>query len=128
MNDHPRRRNISTPEATELVYAGDDVRDLIAARWPDAVFADASDFIHRERFEVTVPGVTQDEFFVCAIRDGWARCGLQFELALRTDPGRLRGWIDRAEQLDPVVRHLPVGRPSHRTVKAADQLEEAPDE
>lgn len=66
---------------TELVY-DEGAREVIAKRWPDAVFSDASDYIHLGRFEVSVEA-EPDEFYPFMIQEGWARACFGFELTLR---------------------------------------------
>ncbi len=66
----------------ELVYAGKDVEVAILTRWSKAKITNASDEIHRERFEVNIPEVTEDEFYPFAVKGGFALdcLGFQFQL------------------------------------------------
>lgn len=64
----------------ELVYAGKDVEKLVMDKWPSSKIKDASDCIHTERFELEIPEVTEEEFYPFAIREGFARCCLCFEI------------------------------------------------
>ncbi len=68
----------------ELVYAGKEVEAIVKTRYPDARVKDASDFIHEERFELEIDGVTEDDFYPFAIHEGFARCCLGFELTLQS--------------------------------------------
>ena len=98
----------------ELVYAGTEVEELIRKKYPGAVLKDASDYIHTERFELTIPEVTQDEFYPFAIKEGFAECCFGFALMLASlkfpefKDGRLKHedtsakiqkWIDLAKGL-----------------------------
>ena len=75
----------------ELVYAGQDVERIIKERWPAAVITDASDYIHTERFSVDIEGVEDDEFYVFAIREGFASvCFTLLMLARGTEPQQAR--------------------------------------
>ena len=64
----------------ELVYAGHEVEDIIKKKYPQAEIKDASDYIHTERFELSIPDIDDDEFYPFAIREGFARCCLGFEV------------------------------------------------
>jgi len=66
----------------ELVYAGGEVEDIIKAKYPQSVIKDASDYIHTERFELSIEGVGDDEFYPFAIKEGFARNCLGFEVML----------------------------------------------
>ena len=83
---------------TELVYAGQDVQEIIAARWPTAKFTDASDGVHEDRFEVEVP-CGSDEFYVEMIRKGLALHCFAFNLMMGMTEGakRVRRWMDVAK-------------------------------
>lgn len=64
----------------ELVYAGSDIEKIIKDKYPQARITDASDYIHTERFDLELEGVSDDEFYPFAISKGFARCCLGFEL------------------------------------------------
>ncbi len=64
----------------ELIYAGKEVEDIIKKKYPNAEVKDASDYIHTERFEVEIPGITDDEFYPLAIKEGFIKCCLGFEI------------------------------------------------
>jgi len=77
----------------EVVYAGSDVEALILKRWPNAKITDASDWIHTERFECTIPDLDSDEFYVWAILEGYAGECLAFNVIMRADDiGTQRVW------------------------------------
>lgn len=67
----------------DLIYAGGEVEGLIRNKYPNVQIKDASDFIHTERFECEIEGVTKDEFYPFAIREGFARNCLGLELTLQ---------------------------------------------
>jgi hypothetical protein len=79
----------------ELVYGPVSVQGLIRSRRPDAVFSDASDIVHTERFEVKIPGVTEDEFYPFAIKEGFARACFVLELMLQmgSEAEKIKKWI-----------------------------------
>lgn len=68
-----------------LIYAGGDVEDVIKVKYPEAKIKDASDYIHTERFECEVD-VDEDEFYIFAIRQGFAECCFGFNLMMGDCP------------------------------------------
>lgn len=87
----------------DLIYAGKEVEDAIKAKYPEVVIKDASDYIHLERFECEVD-VGEDEFYIFAIRNGFAECCFAFNLMMReVKPGQQQqvwDWIAEAEALE----------------------------
>ena len=97
----------------ELIYAGKDVEDIIKSKYPKVKIKDASDYIHTERFLCDIEGVSDDEFYPLAIRKGFARCCLRFEVLfeslrfkeLKDGPThketltKIKRWIDLADAL-----------------------------
>ena len=98
----------------ELVYAGRDTEEVVRKRYPQAKIKDASDYIHTERFELELPEVTEEEFYPFALREGFARCCLSFELHFESlrfpepedQPGKhketealIRKWCDLAKEM-----------------------------
>ena len=55
----------------DLIYAGKDIEDIIKAKYPQAKITDASDDIHRERFELELD-IEEDEFYPFAFQKGFA--------------------------------------------------------
>jgi len=79
----------------ELIYLSDsESRDpiikIILAKWPDAKFEDASDFIHRNRFTVEISDVQPREFFALAVREGFAMCCFGIQIDLYNPPAWMR--------------------------------------
>ena len=68
----------------DLIYANREVEELVKKRYPTARIKDASDYIHIERFELELDGVTDETFYPWAISEGFARCCLGFELKLQS--------------------------------------------
>lgn len=68
----------------ELIYAGREVEDIIKAKYPQAVIDDASDFIHTERFRLSIEGIENDEFYPFAIKEGFATCCFGFAVMLQS--------------------------------------------
>ena len=71
-------------EFYDLIYGPRKAAEVIKARYPNAKITDASDFIHTERFECRIEGVSEDEFYPFAIREGFAGCCFGFELRLQS--------------------------------------------
>jgi len=58
-------------EFYDLVYGPKEAEEAIRHKYPNAKIADASDFIHTERFECRIEGVSNDEFYPFAIKEGF---------------------------------------------------------
>lgn len=72
----------------ELIYDGEEVLQIVKAEYPTAVFKDASDDVHSERFEVEFPeGTIIEDFWKFAIRKGFAYSCFGFQMNLRMEPG-----------------------------------------
>lgn len=98
---HARFPDLFVPEpVTELVYDA-DAEATIKARWAQAKFTDASDFIHEGRFEVTIPDCDEDEFYAVMILEGWSGCCLGWELRMHLSEHRedVRRVIDQAKAM-----------------------------
>jgi hypothetical protein len=54
----------------ELIYANEEVEEIIKHKYPQAKTKDASDFIHTERFECDIEGISDNEFYPFAIGEG----------------------------------------------------------
>ena len=67
----------------DLIYGNSEVESLIEKRFPRAKVKDASDYIHTERFECEIPDVEEDEFYSFAIKSGFSRLCLKFEITLQ---------------------------------------------
>lgn len=74
----------------ELVYGSSEVQSTIKKEFPNAIFKDASDEVHPERFEVTFSDDSEefeDRFYVFAIKEGFADLCFGFQLLIRhSDP------------------------------------------
>ena len=64
----------------DLIYAG--VQDIIKKKYPTAVFIDASDCVHEDRFEVEVIDIESDDWWKFCVESGIAYCSLGFRLRL----------------------------------------------
>lgn len=88
----------------DLIYAGGKVEDVIKAKYPEVRIKDASDCIHTERFECYMDGIEEDEFYIFAIREGFAECCLGFNLMMGDHPEGSRqkvwDWFAEAKALD----------------------------
>jgi hypothetical protein len=72
----------------DLIYAGADAERSIAGAFPDARIEDASDFIHEERFSVTLPDALEDTYLKHVIANGLGSVSLSVQLMLLDDGGR----------------------------------------
>lgn len=82
----------------DLVYAGNEVLALVKKQYPQAQTRDASDFFHTERFEVAIEDVEPKDFYIFAVKEGFALVCLGFQLRMRgkdTFP-ELKGWCEIA--------------------------------
>lgn len=70
-----------------LVYAGKDVEELLKKEYPECKITDASDYIHTERFEFEEDNIEEDDFYIFAIRNGFALNCLGFNLKLHSQKG-----------------------------------------
>lgn len=77
MNRHPEK-------FYDLIYGPREVEGVIKGKYPNARITDASDYIHTERFQCEIEEVSDDEFYPFAIREGFAKCCLAFELHLES--------------------------------------------
>jgi hypothetical protein len=68
----------------ELVYCPQEVGKIIKDKWNEAIIVDASDEVHPERFEVTIPNITEDDFYPFAIKEGFVQDCLGFQLMLQS--------------------------------------------
>ena len=68
----------------ELVYADYSVENIIKKEYAQAQIVDASDYIHTERFELSIADVSEDEFYPFAISEGFAECCLGFNIMLQS--------------------------------------------
>ena len=91
----------TTVEFHELVYSGEVVKDKIRARFPSLQITDAPDDFYTEVFEV-VGDISKDDFYVFAIREGFATVCFSFAMMVRVRLSdakeRLKKWIERAAE------------------------------
>jgi len=73
-----------TDKFYDLIYGPREVEGVIKGKYPDAKIKDASDYIHTERFECEIEGVSEDEFYPFAIREGFVKCCFGFVLLLES--------------------------------------------
>lgn len=89
-------------DVLELVY-DEEAREFVKERWPQAIVTDASDSLHEGRFQVSIPGVTVDEFYPVMMAEGWAEACLGFSMAMLM-PEKVedvRRWLDAAKRIAP---------------------------
>jgi len=48
---------------TELVYDNKEIEKIILKKYSKAIIEDASDYIHEERFSVSIENVSKEEFW-----------------------------------------------------------------
>jgi len=70
----------------EMVYSDRAVLDLLRVRFPSALFEDASDEFRPHRFCIEVD-VTKEEFYLFALREGFALACFGFQVMLQ-DPSQ----------------------------------------
>ena len=87
----------------ELIYGNSELQEIIKKKFPEAIFEDTSDDIHSGRFQVIIEDreKIKDDFYIFAIREGFARNCFVLQLMAR-DPSKRRaseieGWIEAAE-------------------------------
>jgi len=69
--------------ASELVYQqSNGILDCILKKYPHAQIEDASDYVHEERFQVTIQNVTQKDFWVFSIVEGFSDVCLDWKLKM----------------------------------------------
>jgi len=73
-----------TDEFYDLIYGPQEVEEVIKGSYPNAKIKDASDYIHTERFECEIEGVSNDQFYPFAIKEGFAECCFGFALLLES--------------------------------------------
>ena len=97
----------------DLIYGPREVEAIILRKYPNAQINDASDDIHQERFECTIEGVSDDEFYPFAIREGFGTICFRIAIlmqSLRFPPpkdkpnyhketlAKLEAWIGEAKK------------------------------
>jgi len=66
----------------ELIYAGDDVKELCGKQFPNATITDASDEIHTNRFEFEDTTISRMDFMTFALENDFIICCFEFNLAM----------------------------------------------
>jgi len=66
----------------DLIYADKKAEEIIKKQFPNAKTKDASDYIHTERFEITMDGDMPDEYIEFMLRSGLFELSLNIGLAL----------------------------------------------
>jgi len=77
----------------ELVYGGEQIERIIKKKYPSAKIRDASDYVHPERFEVEIEGISEEEFYRFAIRSGFAKLCFIFCCKLMMRDKTAKRWI-----------------------------------
>ena len=92
----------------ELIYAGNEVRQLLEKEYPDAKFEDASDMIHEERFSIDIDGEKdelEESFYVFAMKNGFVLDCFAFQIMLQLPTNqkeidktstKINKWMDMA--------------------------------
>jgi len=109
----------------ELVYADKSVESLILSKFPNTVIKNASDFVHTERFEVEIPEITEDEFYPFAIKEGFVKCCLGFEIILQSlafpEPNLAFGKYERGQN-EVLLTHKETKEKIEKWIKIAKEL------
>jgi hypothetical protein len=85
----------------ELIY-DEAAMKLIKAEYPTAEFKDESDYIHEGRFSVIIQDITEEEFYMFALRKGFARACFKFELMLldkNNGTQKIETWLSKIEAI-----------------------------
>jgi hypothetical protein len=91
----------------ELIYLEDDeprepIEQAILKEFPKAAFEDASDFIHRNRLQVEIPGEDREgdkrAFFRLMAREDLAECCLAIKVALMSRESWVMEELDRLKE------------------------------
>ena len=82
----------------ELIYADEMVGEIIKKEFPNAVFTDASDFIHTDRFEVDIETEESDiqkRFYIYALKNGFAENCFTLQLMIHDAEKQkeVLGWL-----------------------------------
>lgn len=96
-------------EAHDLIYADGcqyEIEGLIRKAFPNAEIEDASDFIHRGRFSVTIPNMRQDRFFIWLLAQGLQDMSFGVQIGMREDPERFHRIFRAAIRLQATI-YLP---------------------
>ena len=78
----------------DLIY-GERARKDLKREYPEVKFEDASDFLHEERFQISLEAELEDYYF-WLIHSGWATVSLWFQLDLRRGKPERTKIIERA--------------------------------
>lgn len=78
----------------DLIY-DNAAAPAIVEKFPHARIEDASDFIHEDRIQVTLPDEDREAYFKHAIRDGYCEVSLGFQSLLRDENGikEVQKWL-----------------------------------
>jgi len=84
----------------DLIYVGteklaEEIEGVIAAEFPSARFNRRWDMIHEWQVGLEIPEVTPERFYKFAIREGFPRWCLGFQLALLEEPQTIEAWLDQ---------------------------------
>lgn len=78
----------------DLIY-DNAAAPAIMEKFPHAKIDDASDFIHEDRIQVTLPDEDREAYFKHSIRDGYCEVSLGFQSLLRDENGikEIQKWL-----------------------------------
>jgi len=89
----------------ELIYAGKNVEQLIRKEFPTVKIVDASDIVHRERFEIELD-VEKKKFYHFAIRNGFAGACFVFLCKLMNKDKEIESWVKEAKNNEEVKENV----------------------
>jgi len=85
---------------TEIIYDATEATKLILEKFPDAIIEDATDAIHDERFSVTLNNNQKNNFYILALKEGFALNCLCFQLMLMDSKAnngeKIKEWMKKA--------------------------------
>ena len=83
----------------DLIYAENhdehkDIKEIIEKEYQKADVKDGSDQIHKNRFSVEFD-IDQEEWFSFILKKGFALCSLNFQLAIKNEPDKIKSMIEK---------------------------------
>ncbi|MBU1026415.1 MAG: hypothetical protein KKA31_01650 [Candidatus Margulisbacteria bacterium] len=84
----------------DLLYCSGEPQKELKEKFPDAVFEDASDFVHEHRFSIRTETKTED-YRRTILKLGLADISLNFQMWLREKPGEVKVMLDNLKKDSP---------------------------
>jgi hypothetical protein len=81
---------------TENYDAYREIQNIIKKEDPKAEIKDGSDSVHTNRFSVEFE-MDRDDWFLSILKKGFAICSLNFQLAMRKNPDRIKSLVEQSK-------------------------------